>query len=852
MKNQSKIAFIVLLSMILSLLPVFSANAAATPKVGDVIGNVLHTNIKTFIDGQRIPSYNINNKSAIILNDLKNYGFDVVYNNDTRTSSVTHHPGKAFTPITSFEESSQPSGTIAFQYVYTNIVAKVNGKKVESFNIKGYLAIFFEDLKDYGTFKYTNATRESRFTSNTSVSDIDPGNAGDPEEEEVTPTPDIPDVPVEDAPGDSFSKKPIGDLLISTDKNIIAIKPFVPMFDFDAITLPEDLESPPKEASAPAKPTNLIVVSDRSQLNPKLTWIDNATNETRYQIVRYNVNPNVSGLGSISSPKTWDIPKNSTSYIDYEAVAGKHYSYIVYAYNGEVKSESSGSKRITAFKEGNGALTDSTSKGVEFLGRGYNLLGNFASPDTNSLKVPVLDVKKMIEWRQVDNLKSINLSDYFENISQSAYDYCKKTTTNVKVSGGYMGFSASAETNFGSTEVQKNSMYLATVSYWIRLHEYQLADPVNFDWAEFVYPSVLKALNDPNVSPATILDNYGSHILTSVRIGGRLDYNVSVDSQYSESFTTFEASVKASFNAGFASAGLKVDTTKTTTSTTFNTKTNRKVKCVGGILDTGNLLDPTYAANKMHEWRLSLEGPTGTPTLCDFGGQQLKPIWELCKTQERSDAIKKEFEKRVKAQNKYPLPGYVTDFTDWGSNIGPNDYFRAGPNMNEWSGGGYTGKPKYLFYFLGENEKQAYTDIFAVMLKYNEAMPAYMEAIPWVVTNNGNKGSYFRRSSNINYDSKYSWLEKKSWYESNIRHIEPAAQIYIYGSKETSLGKRPIKKIEVLRGYSEYELTQLKIREPDWEFVCLIYEDTPFNFNTGVGGYKFTDPPTIYIRFLRG
>ena len=176
MNKQRKIAFLILISMIISMIttPMFSVSVnAAEPKNGDVIGNVLNSNIKNFIDEYRIPSYIINSKAAIILNDLKNYGFDVNYDNATRTSSVTHNPNKKITPITDFEESSAPSGTIIrFQYVYTDIVAKVNGKVVPSFNIRGYLAIFFEDLKDYGIFNYSNATRESKFTSNRFVTAI--------------------------------------------------------------------------------------------------------------------------------------------------------------------------------------------------------------------------------------------------------------------------------------------------------------------------------------------------------------------------------------------------------------------------------------------------------------------------------------------------------------------------------------------------------------------------------------------------------------------------------------------------------------------------------------------------------
>ena len=163
MIKQRKIAFIVLFSILVS---TFSFLNVYALQIGDEIGDVRNTDIKTFINGNRIPSYNINNKSAVMLKDLANYGFDCVYSSQTRSSSVTYNPNKKVTPMTEFDETSGRLGTVAFRYVYTDIVAYVNNKRVESFNVKGYLAIFFADLADYGTFAWNSSARESRFTAN--------------------------------------------------------------------------------------------------------------------------------------------------------------------------------------------------------------------------------------------------------------------------------------------------------------------------------------------------------------------------------------------------------------------------------------------------------------------------------------------------------------------------------------------------------------------------------------------------------------------------------------------------------------------------------------------------------------
>lgn len=169
MKNVRKIALFLVAALVLTIIP---SNIVSALKIGDEIGDVLNTDIKTYIDGERIPSYNINGKSAVLIKDLKNYGFDSSYDNVLKKSTVKFSPNKKFTPMTDFDEQTGKIGTVAFKYVYTDIVAIINGEEVESFNIKGNLAIFFSDLSVFGKIAWNNEKRESRLTLSTPVSSI--------------------------------------------------------------------------------------------------------------------------------------------------------------------------------------------------------------------------------------------------------------------------------------------------------------------------------------------------------------------------------------------------------------------------------------------------------------------------------------------------------------------------------------------------------------------------------------------------------------------------------------------------------------------------------------------------------
>ena len=131
---------------------------------GQVIGKVLATDIRAYINGAEIPAYNIDGKLAVVVSDLNNYGFKTQYNNDLRMTTVTRDKMKtSFTSVPS-NASGLPIGTPVMNVLSSDIVVELDGKQVEAFNVDNRMAIYFTDLKVYGESVYDNAARASKLT----------------------------------------------------------------------------------------------------------------------------------------------------------------------------------------------------------------------------------------------------------------------------------------------------------------------------------------------------------------------------------------------------------------------------------------------------------------------------------------------------------------------------------------------------------------------------------------------------------------------------------------------------------------------------------------------------------------
>ena len=131
-------------------------------KIGTVLGNILSTDILTYFNGNLIPSMNINGRTVIIVEDLKDYGYDVSWEPDYRTLLANEIKSKQINPITLTQENKYKKiGTIVGKVLYSDIVTYLSGSELPSTNINGRTVIVVEDLKDYGFTVQWNPTQRT-------------------------------------------------------------------------------------------------------------------------------------------------------------------------------------------------------------------------------------------------------------------------------------------------------------------------------------------------------------------------------------------------------------------------------------------------------------------------------------------------------------------------------------------------------------------------------------------------------------------------------------------------------------------------------------------------------------------
>ena len=140
-------------------------------KPGQVANSVLNTDIKAFIDGYPIRSYNIDGYTSIVVEDLNQYGFSVVYNNNERTLKIDNVNG-AITSSYKHVLNSKPIGSKAMDVYYTDIRTYVKSKSTSGYlnaygyNVNGLTLIRIDNLDEFGNIVWDQNARTISFVRN--------------------------------------------------------------------------------------------------------------------------------------------------------------------------------------------------------------------------------------------------------------------------------------------------------------------------------------------------------------------------------------------------------------------------------------------------------------------------------------------------------------------------------------------------------------------------------------------------------------------------------------------------------------------------------------------------------------
>lgn len=154
-----------ILTFLLLFLSLTQVSYADEIKVGTVINKVLSTDIKAFVNGYQIPSMNIDGNTVIVAEDLRNYGFDVIWNPGDRSLRITENLSKKIKPITIENATNEEIGEILGDVLCTDIRTYIGSREVQSFNIGGYTTILIRELEEWGSIKWDEEKREVRFVS---------------------------------------------------------------------------------------------------------------------------------------------------------------------------------------------------------------------------------------------------------------------------------------------------------------------------------------------------------------------------------------------------------------------------------------------------------------------------------------------------------------------------------------------------------------------------------------------------------------------------------------------------------------------------------------------------------------
>ena len=146
--------FVLVLTLVML---VSGMSVVSEARVGDVIGSALHTDIVVYINNYSIPSYAVNGQSVVVAEDLRNFGFDVVWNEYARSLSISRNSDYNVYPM--HVDKSHGVGEWYTSILATDISVWAGGRRLTSYAMNGYTMIPAEELTMFGSVTWVPEER---------------------------------------------------------------------------------------------------------------------------------------------------------------------------------------------------------------------------------------------------------------------------------------------------------------------------------------------------------------------------------------------------------------------------------------------------------------------------------------------------------------------------------------------------------------------------------------------------------------------------------------------------------------------------------------------------------------------
>jgi len=293
--------------------------------------------------------------------------------------------------------------------------------------------------------------------------------------------------------------------------------------------------------------------------------------------------------------------------------------------------------------------------GLDVIGFGYDVFGTYADMSSKSM-YRLFDLGPIREEPIGGSMYEVPEAVMLVNTSKheittiegsSLRSYSRDMAVKAGLSADAMFFSASIDSSFSSHNEGESSTYYytyrdANIKWTISLLETHSIDKLKAR----LLPDVKENLN--NMDAVTFLRAYGAYYIASAYLGGRAEYNVTVESNSQTSMKEVGVAVKAQYKV--ISASGSVDSSSSQSSASQFSDSSLIV--IGGNSEYANNIRDY---GQYEKWA---DGIKDWPVLCDFEKGSLRPIWELADSAVRRSELKQAFEV---LKTEKPLPKEFLD-----------------------------------------------------------------------------------------------------------------------------------------------------------------------------------------------
>ena len=306
--------------------------------------------------------------------------------------------------------------------------------------------------------------------------------------------------------------------------------------------------------------------------------------------------------------------------------------------------------------------------GVNSLGWGYRVL-SAKYADSEGLTQSLFNLGKMEKenvfgkiYNRPKHVSYLEIEKYeFKTIAgKSIEEYETSLAVSAEIKGKYGAFKGSVKSNFNTNEISISESSFVTVYGLIQKWRLQIPYSRISDLSSKLLDKVRKDLNDNAFEAKDLFNAYGTHFLTGIIVGARVNYSNSVAKITKENEYNLSEAASLSYNEVIEGKGNVVWNEK---NKKFKETNVEITKAIGG---NSILAHKIKKEGGFDEWAKSVET---NPVFIDFARKSILPIWELCESPDRQKYLQEAFEKLVE---KYKLLDF--GYSGGGGGIEFKDY----------------------------------------------------------------------------------------------------------------------------------------------------------------------------------